>query len=154
MKICQNPEFKDWLNQDAPEVNVTEKVKAELGQHDRPAVTALKVLAVLRRARPDRIICASRVFIKEALQYDLDNIPPFDLVKAAADTKCSTPLLLCASAGQDPSGRVEQVAIRPIESLAVGAALSSRTSTWHHCGRGHLSRLLLTCLLTQTSASS
>ncbi|OHT04933.1 Dynein heavy chain, cytoplasmic [Tritrichomonas foetus] len=120
MRIAKDKEFSEWINSSMPESDIPENVKSELGNQE--AVTALKVIALMRRARPDRIVAAARLFVKSAMQYNIEDIPPLDLISIAKETEPTVPLLLVASVGHDPSDRVESVALRPIESLAVGAA--------------------------------
>ena len=120
MRIAKEKEFESWLNSPMPESEIPQNVRQELGNQE--AVTALKVIALMRRARPDRIVAAARIFVKTSMQYNIDDIPPLDLIAIAKETEPTVPLLLVASVGHDPSDRVESVALRPIESLAVGAA--------------------------------
>ncbi|KAK8883373.1 Cytoplasmic dynein 1 heavy chain 1 [Tritrichomonas musculus] len=126
MKMTKEKEYQDWLNSPMPEAVIPEKVKNELGSTSNTpgadAVSALKVIAIMRRSRPDRIVSASRIFVKNAMQYNIDDIPPLDIVNISKDTEPTVPLLLVASVGHDPSDRVESLGVRPTESVAVGAA--------------------------------
>lgn len=123
MKLTKDQEYKEWLNSPNPETDIPENVMKELGSSNgSEAVSALKIIAVMRRSRPDRIVEASRIFVKKAMKYDIDEIPPLDILNISKEMNPQVPLLLVASVGHDPSSLVENIALRPIESLAVGAA--------------------------------
>jgi dynein heavy chain 1 len=112
----------EWLKAEAPESAVPSDVRAALGP-SHEAIAALKVLAIVRKHRPDRVVPAIKCFVRAAIDQDLDALRSFSL--SLADSH--TPVLLCAHPGHDPGRFVEASATGSLESVAVGAADSYST---------------------------
>ena len=132
-EICSsasdNAEINEWISRDAPEQDIPEAIVKILqinpDRAEHPSIIALKVLAVMRRVRQDRIVSAANEFIRKAFGYDVLDIPAMDLLSISEECSNKVPILLCAAPGHDPSDRVEacaEIAKSSIESVAVGAA--------------------------------
>ncbi|EAY22062.1 Dynein heavy chain family protein [Trichomonas vaginalis G3] len=121
LKLTDTQEFKDWLQNDSPEINVPKEILEKITKSDNKITSSLKILAIMRKCRPDRIISSTKCFIRSCFGYDILDIPSLDIVKTASTLDPHIPMLLCASAGHDPSERVEECSSKQIESVAVGS---------------------------------
>ncbi|KAI5541278.1 dynein heavy chain family protein family [Trichomonas vaginalis G3] len=125
LSSINDPIFTKWLAKDSPETEIPQEVLSVLGTSDHKAVTSLKVLAIIRRQRQDRIVAACNMFIRNAFDYDILDTPPLDISQTAKNLPPTTPLLLVSAAGHDPSEKVEAEAAKEtgqkVVSVAVGA---------------------------------
>lgn len=124
MKLDQNTdldkEFSEWINSESPESAIPKGIKENLkSEHD--CEFYLKVLALMRKLRPDRIVPSLGKFVSAAFGQDLLAIPPINLVDEAAASVSTMPFLLCSSPGHDPSLHLEKQAHHPVVSLAIGS---------------------------------
>jgi len=62
----------------------------------------LGALCILRTIRPDKIIPAAQIFIKDYLGKPFIEPPPFDLALIYKDSLATTPLIFVLSPGSDP----------------------------------------------------
>ncbi|EGR31445.1 hypothetical protein IMG5_109350, partial [Ichthyophthirius multifiliis] len=89
-------QFKDIYDSSQPqEMKLPSSVKIE-------KMNKLGQLCILRTIRPDKIIPAAQLFIKDYLGKQFIEPPPFDLALIYKDSLSTTPLIFVLSPGSDP----------------------------------------------------
>jgi dynein heavy chain len=71
-------------------------------QLDKMKLNSLGKLCVLRTLRPDKIIPAIQIFVKEYLTEEFIFPPAFNLAEIYRDSSVTTPLIFVLSPGSDP----------------------------------------------------
>lgn len=75
-----------------------EPLPIQLGEHINP----LHKLCILRIIRPDKLIPAIQLFVKESLGDEFIFPPAFNLAEIYRDSSSTTPLIFVLSPGSDP----------------------------------------------------
>jgi dynein heavy chain len=71
---------------------------------------AFRRMMLLRAVRPDAVVPAVRMFVKDSMGQKYIEPPPFDLAASYSDSTCATPLIFVLSPGADPMSELLKLA--------------------------------------------
>ncbi|KAJ3563761.1 hypothetical protein NP233_g8731 [Leucocoprinus birnbaumii] len=133
-------EWASFLESDAPE-----RKPPTPWEPSTPAVEAIRTLLIIKCFRPDRLLQATTIFVRNVFETDLAEISSYDLGAIVADEVLpATPVSLVSVPGYDASYRVENLIKNTgarSSSVAMGSqegytladqaiAAASRQGTW------------------------
>uniref|UniRef100_A0A5K3FEA9 Dynein heavy chain, cytoplasmic n=2 Tax=Mesocestoides corti TaxID=53468 RepID=A0A5K3FEA9_MESCO len=125
--IEKEQRFQTWLESVSPEADVPTLWEIP-ASHSTPVVIAIHSLLLIQALRPDRLLACAHMLVfavfgqnfMDAARAHLDLGPIVE-----QEIKASVPVLLCATPGFDPSGRVEDLAAnlkKTLTGIAIGSA--------------------------------
>ncbi|KAF4532026.1 hypothetical protein B566_EDAN015005 [Ephemera danica] len=116
------PELDTWLQQEAPEVCVTQLWKAS--GYLSPVAEAMHGLLVIQAFRPDRIVPAAKRLVETIFNKKFMFTTTLDLERLIDDEQSSV-ILICSITEFDVSSQVEELAAKlekPCACIAIGPA--------------------------------
>ncbi|VDN96525.1 unnamed protein product [Rodentolepis nana] len=125
--IANDPKFHEWLEAVSPETGVPTLWELPSAEAN-PIGTAIYSLLLIQALRPDRLLACAHILVgavfgqafMDTARSNLDLGPIVE-----QEIKANIPVLLCATPGFDPSGRVEDLASdlkKTLTGIAIGSA--------------------------------
>jgi len=128
-RLAELPNYSTFKEDFALHVDEWEKIYDSLSPQEEEfpgifkSITGVGRLCALRTIRPDKVVLAIQMFVRDEMGEKFIKPPPFDLQSCYQDSSAIVPLVFILSAGSDPMGavlRAGELLNTPVYPISLG----------------------------------